>query len=266
MEIKNNLTLINFSDKNNVGRIKKIVIHYFGALGTAKETCAFFYNVYRGASASYFVDESEIWRCVTDEDTAWHCGEDGVGTQKNIVFNSNSIGIEMRPLKVNTTTMGAGDTDWYFNDKTLQNTRDIVVSLMQQYNLTIDDVVRHYDVTGKACPRPFTGNDVNTYYNKTGNALWAEFKAFISAGLEAANNPTPIVEEEEELTQEMFNAMADAWIANKSTQDPSAWSAEARAWAEKAKLVTPDVNGNLQYKKPLTREEFVTVLYRQSKS
>lgn len=37
--------------------------------------------------------------------------------------------------------------------------------------------LRHYDVTVKACPRPWVGEDINTYYGKTGNQLWAEFKA-----------------------------------------------------------------------------------------
>lgn len=31
-------------------------------------------------------------------------------------------------------------------------------------------------MTAKACPRPWVGEDINTYYGKTGNQLWAEFK------------------------------------------------------------------------------------------
>lgn len=40
----------------------------------------------------------------------------------------------------------------------------------------VGHVVRHYDVTAKACPRPWVGDDINTYYRKTGNTLWNEFK------------------------------------------------------------------------------------------
>jgi poly(3-hydroxyalkanoate) synthetase len=76
--------------------------------------------------------------------------------------------------------------------------------------------------------------------------------------------PTPIipVEEEEEVTQEKFNEMMDAWIAEQAQKEPGSWSAEAREWAENAGLIAGDTNGKKMYKKNLTREELVTVLYR----
>jgi len=48
-------------------------IHYFGALGSAASTCAYFKSVNRSASAHYFVDSNGIWQCVEDKDAAWHC-------------------------------------------------------------------------------------------------------------------------------------------------------------------------------------------------
>lgn len=71
-----------------------------------------------------------------------------------------------------------------------------------------------------------------------------------------------IIEEEEEMTQEKFNEMMDAWIADQTKKDASAWSSEARQWAEGAGLISGDENGNKMYKKLLTREELVTVLHR----
>ena len=64
------------------------------------------------------------------------------------------------------------------------------------------------------------------------------------------------------MTQEKFNEMMDAWIAEQAKKDAGSWSAEARQWAENAGLITGDTDGKKMYKKPLTREEFVTVLYR----
>ena len=69
-------------------------------------------------------------------------------------------------------------------------------------------------------------------------------------------------EETEEMTQEKFNQMMDNWIAEQASKDPATWSAEARAWAEGAGLVAGNEKGQKMYKKPLTREELVTVLYR----
>ena len=120
IQINQKLSLINFTDRNDTGRIKYLVVHYFGALGSAKNTCAYFYNTYRGASAHYFVDNTSIWQAVADEDIAWHCGDGGRGTLKGKVTNSNSIGIEVRPYKDNTSTGSAGDRDWYFHDQTIK--------------------------------------------------------------------------------------------------------------------------------------------------
>lgn len=70
------------------------------------------------------------------------------------------------------------------------------------------------------------------------------------------------IEEEEEVTQEQFNIMMNTWIAEQAKKEPGDWSAEQRAWAEKNGLIAGDTNGNKMYKKMLTREEFITVLYR----
>ena len=42
------LTPYNFTDKNSVGRIKYIVIHYVGALGGAKANCQYYAGQYIG--------------------------------------------------------------------------------------------------------------------------------------------------------------------------------------------------------------------------
>ena len=68
--------------------------------------------------------------------------------------------------------------------------------------------------------------------------------------------------EEEEMTQEQFNKMMDNWIAEQAKKEPGDWSAEAREWAERNGLVKGDEKNQKMYKKHLTREEFITVLYR----
>ena len=56
--------------------------------------------------------------------------------------------------------------------------------------------------------------------------------------------------------------MMDNWIAEQAKKEASDWSLEARNWAEKEGLITGDSIGKKMYKKTLTREELVTVLYR----
>ena len=74
-KIEKLLTPYNFTNKDNAGRIKYIVIHYVGALGGAEANCKYYASKYLGASAHYFVGfNGEVWQSVEDEDIAWHCG------------------------------------------------------------------------------------------------------------------------------------------------------------------------------------------------
>jgi len=175
MNVIQNLTAVNRTVCAN-RKIEYIVVHYFGALGSAEQTCAFFKSVNRKASAHYFVDDNGVFQSVEDKNAAWHCGDSGRGTHKGKCSNANSIGIEVRPYKVNPKSLLASDKDWYFHEATIANLTKLVRSLMAVHGIDADHVIRHYDVTAKACPRPWVGEDVNTYYGKTGNQLWAEFK------------------------------------------------------------------------------------------
>ena len=122
-----------------------IVIHYVGAVSSAKANANYFYSAKRQASANYFVDENEIWQVVDDKDAAWH-----VGAKKyyNACRNTNSIGIELCCKK-------DPNGNWYFEEATIQNAIELTRMLMQKYSIPIERVCRHYDVTHKICPEPF---------------------------------------------------------------------------------------------------------------
>ena len=156
----------------NSSRIKYIVIHYVGALGGAKENCIYYGGRDRGSSAHYFVGfDGEIWQCVEDQNIAWHCGASSYKHPE--CRNANSIGIEMCVRKRGTQTLGATDRDWYFENKTVQSTIELVRYLMEKYHIPADHVIRHYDVTGKICPNPYVYNE--------GKSTWDTFKKAISA-------------------------------------------------------------------------------------
>ena len=117
---------------------------------------------------------------------------------------------------------------------------------MSKWNIPIDRVIRHYDVTGKICPEPYVRDE----------AAWQNFKNRV------IGTQVPVIEEEDIVTQEQFNTMMNTWIADSASKSASDWSADSRAWAEGLGLIAGDQNGNKMYKKFITREEFVTVLYR----
>ena len=72
----------------------------------------------------------------------------------------------------------------------------------------------------------------------------------------------PPIEEEEQVTQEQFNSMMDTWLAEKAEEAPGDWSTNIRYWAENKGIIQGDDTGNMAYKKPINREEAITILYR----
>ena len=159
MNIKEQLTQINYYRGNGNGGTKQnkyIVVHYVGAVSTAKNNADYFFSVNRQASANYFVDENEIYRVVTDSDSAWHVG---ANQYYNDARNTNSIGIEMCCYWNN------GKLD--VSEKVISNTIELVKDLMAKYNIPASNVVRHYDVTRKNCPAPLVENPTR----------WNDFKA-----------------------------------------------------------------------------------------
>ena len=50
--------------------------------------------------------------------------------------------------------------------------------------------------------------------------------------------------------------------AEQAKKAPGDWSSDAREWGERNGLISGDTSGNKMYKKMLTREEFIAVLYR----
>lgn len=84
----------------------------------------------------YTVDEKEIYHHIPDRETAFHAGD----FIKREGGNRNGIGIE---LCVNQ------GSDF---DVTLHNAAVLVAYLLDKYDLSIDDVKKHQDFSGKMCP------------------------------------------------------------------------------------------------------------------
>lgn len=137
-----------------------IVIHYTASAGgTAEANGKYFQTANRGASAHYFVGlNGEIVSSVPENYTAWHCGASKYKHKE--ARNSNSIGVELCCNKLSLATKNATDKDWYFTVETINSACQFVAELMKKYNINIDHVIRHYDVTGKICPAPFVHNEL----------------------------------------------------------------------------------------------------------
>ena len=138
---------INFANRKNYGSIrtsiKYIVIHYTSNDGDSDEgNSNYFKNNIVNASAHYFVDNDSITQAVPDNYIAYHCGANSY--KHSECRNSNSIGIELCD--------SVKDGVIYPDKNTIINAIELTKHLMKKYNIPKENVIRHYDVTGKHCP------------------------------------------------------------------------------------------------------------------
>lgn len=143
--------------------VKKVVLHYVGnPKSSAMANRNYFENQKNGGryvSSHYIVGLSgEILRCVPENEVAY-CSNSA---------NSYSISIECcHP-----------DATGKFTDATTDSAAELCAYLLKKYGLSVNDLIRHYDVTGKQCPLWF----VPTKYQSAdvADARWSGFKALVS--------------------------------------------------------------------------------------
>lgn len=150
MKIQDMLLTINKYSRPGTkrNRTTKIAVHYVGnANSKAINNRNYFENLKDThstyASSHYIIGlDGEIIRCVPDDEVAYTTNS----------ANAYSIGIEC--------CHGADGT---FNSKTRSSLVELVAMLLNKYNLTSDDIIRHYDVTGKLCPICWASNGGDKY-------------------------------------------------------------------------------------------------------
>ena len=127
-----------------VNRVKSIFVHYTANPGTsAQQNRSYFANLAqtkeRSASAHFIIGyEGEILQCIPLEEQAY-----GVKTR-----NDDSISIECCYLNEN------GE----FTQETYDTLIHTLAWLIQEYDLTTEDILRHYDCGGKKCPLYYVEN------------------------------------------------------------------------------------------------------------
>ena len=149
-----------------------IVVHYVGSQSTARNNVTYFNGDNHGASADFFVDENEI--CEYNPNPrkyySWHCGDTyyggSGGSHYKICTNGNSLGIE--------TCCYQDYAGWHFRPKTVENLIKLTRYLMKEYNIPIQNVIRHWDISGKECPRIPGWIPVISPYNEN---EWNKFKS-----------------------------------------------------------------------------------------
>lgn len=125
--------------------VKGIVIHYVGNPGTSAKANRDYFQGLKDAhitkASSHFVVgmEGEIVQCIPSSEIAYASNE----------RNKDTLAIECcHP-----------DETGKFNDATYQSMVNLTGWLCYRFNLENGDVIRHYDVTGKICPKYFVEHE-----------------------------------------------------------------------------------------------------------
>ena len=144
-------------------KVKGIVIHYTANPGT---TAIQNRNYFEGlkdshitkASAHFIVGiEGEIVQCIPSSEISYASNERNVDT----------VSIECCHI----------DESGKFTEATYKSLIQLTAFLMGKFDLSTDDVIRHYDVTGKNCPKFYVENedawikfkeDINNFILKNG--------------------------------------------------------------------------------------------------
>ena len=240
---------IKYNRSNRGGTpIKYIVVHDTGNSSRGANATAH-YNYFNGgdrsSSADFFVDDTQVL-CVNDyyKFYTWHCGD---GHGKYGITNRNSVGIE---FCINV------DSD---RDKTLERTAQLVRELMQELNIPIDRVVRHYDASRKNCPQSMSGN---------GWAQWYKFKEKLKgedltmAQYEELKNEISQLTETVKVLATELHDLKHPMIYNYIDNNMPEWARSAVSWAVENGILNGDENGlNLDDKDI----RYITMMYRMRK-
>ena len=143
------------------------------------------------ASADFCVDDRDIVQFNPDikNNYCWAVGDSkkstGGASLNGIAMNKNTISIEIcSSCKSGFSVANANHEGWYFTEAALNNAVKLAKILMKTYNIPIERVVRHYDITGKLCPALVgwndyyvMSNDGKTKIRKNNSEQWQAFKA-----------------------------------------------------------------------------------------
>ncbi len=126
-------------------KVNSIVIHYTANPGTGAESNRNYFESLRikqntSASSHYVIGlEGEVIQCVPLNEISYASND----------RNNDTISIECCHA----------DESGKFNKKTYQSLVTLVAWICCEYNLDKEDIIRHYDVSGKKCPLYFVDHE-----------------------------------------------------------------------------------------------------------
>ena len=174
-------------------QIRYIAIHFTAGINSNKGAARLVKEVFeeRNASADFAVDDVEIVQINPDIKNyyCWSVGDkkdisEGGASLYGIATNRNTISIEICSSLPKGVKLISNNKKWYFTEAVLKNAIKLTKILMKQFNIPLNNVVRHYDISGKLCPGILGWNNGRIYSEagkltteKNNSIKWDYFKS-----------------------------------------------------------------------------------------
>lgn len=151
---------ISYGKKRDIKDIDFIVVHFTANVNdTAKNNADYFATGnQRSAGAHYFIGRDGVAESIPANLVAWSVGDkqaklNGGGSKMKVCFNSNSVSVELCDFRT-------------WNDKVANAAAEFITALRSDLLLKKENIIRHYDVTGKLCPAPLVDDEMwNKFLN-----------------------------------------------------------------------------------------------------
>ena len=158
---------------HNANSHQYFAIHYLGVNGENP------YLYGGGYGGTFYVSKTgEVYQAAKVTDKLWHVGaSSGFSYIHPEARNNNTIGVECATY----TASGRNNDDetWYFTEATQEAAAKLAACVALQYNIPLDHILRHGDITTKNCPSPLKRDQ-----GLGSNWTWGKFKEKVQAYME----------------------------------------------------------------------------------
>ena len=174
-------------------QIKYLAIHYTAGSSSAAGKARLLKSVWEAtkrASADFGVDDRDMVQFNPDPKNykCWSVGDKksaagGGGQLYGVATNANTISIEICSTLTKGLFSVPNHEGWCFTEAALNNAAKLAKILMAKFNIPLERVVRHYDVSGKLCPGIAGWNNGSLYTmdgkvtsRRNDSSEWENFK------------------------------------------------------------------------------------------
>lgn len=249
MNIINNYITSKNRPKTKRSKTTKIAIHYVGNAGsTAIKNRNYFQTTSDNVSSNYIVGlVGEIICCIPPNEVSWCTNQ----------ANSYSVSIETCHPK----------TDGKYNEKTYNSLVELSAYLLNLYKLTSNDLIRHFDVTGKVCPKCFVAKSKGGTDDENLTA-WNKFKTDVKKAMgekNVNNSSTPIANKLYRVRKTWADSKSQIGAYNSLDNAKNACKKGYTVYDEIGKIIYTNLAGTInKYAKGMTVKMSNNMLYASS--